>query len=280
MKSPKEIGSYLKETREKKGLSLEKIHKATRIQSNILEAIEQGKGEEHLGRVYVLLFVKRYAAFLDLDGDGLVAEYKGFYADEEKKKKQQGGEDLRFTLEHQLRRWMVPVITLIGVIVISFLVLSLGLKMRALIGAKEPYAPATKKRSVETGAEKRKETKAEAVPAPKKTVAKPVTTKPTDTLFPIPRDKRIELVLTSSDEVWMRIEADGNAAFEGTLRKKTKKTISADDAIELWVGRAETLDFTINGTSIGSIGKGRIKKILISRDGLKIGNKWLMRADR
>ena len=77
--NPKEIGRKLKETREKRGLSIEGTYKATRMQPSIIAAIEEGKAEERLNRIYLLLFVKKYAFFLGLDGESLAANYKNFY---------------------------------------------------------------------------------------------------------------------------------------------------------------------------------------------------------
>ena len=78
----------------------------------------------------------------------------------------------------------------------------------------------------------------------------------------------------------MKVKKGNKVAFVGVLKKNKEKTWSTDDSIELWVGRAEVLDFTINGKPIGKIGKGRIRRIRISRNGLKAGSKWLFKADK
>ena len=84
MKTPKEIGELLKNARQKKNLTIEKVAIANRIQFHIIEALENGTADNNLSQVYVLLFLKKYALFLHLDADSVVADYKASYMGEEK----------------------------------------------------------------------------------------------------------------------------------------------------------------------------------------------------
>lgn len=246
MKNPKEIGEILKGARQKKGLTIDEVYNKTRIQPKTIAVIEDGTYGETMGSVYAFLFLKKYALFLGLDTEDLLASYKNFYRDKEKVVLDIEKEPQPINIE--LRKWMIPAVSLVLVFMVVFFILFLGFKLKSFYST-------------------RKTAKAE-VPS---VISKPA-------LFPIVRDKPIELSLRSTDSVWMKVKKDGKSAFEGTLRKGKRKSWSADDKIELWIGRAEALDFTINGKSIGSIGKGSIKNIQISRRGLKIKNKWLLKA--
>ena len=73
----------------------------------------------------------------------------------------------------------------------------------------------------------------------------------------------------------MKIAKDGQTVFEGTLQKGRSSSWSANKKIDLWLGRAEALNITVNGYKIGSVGKGRLRNLVITRDGLRIGNKRL-----
>jgi len=261
MKNPKEIGQILKEARQKKGLSPEGVYKATRIQSRVVNSLEQGTADEALSRVYVLSFLKKYAFFLDLDGSALVSDYRKFYTDEEKQV---------LTLDEkppivsaEMQKWMTFAVTAGIALLLVFFILFLGVRLRAARPARTP------------------EPKSAALPAMPKSKTKPkaVMQPEAKQLFPIPDKKPIELTLEGTDDVWMKVQKDGKKVFEGTLRKNEKKSISAKNKIELWVGRAEALKFTINGRLIGKVGKGNIKNIRISRRGLTVGNKRLFGAD-
>jgi len=48
--------------------------------------------------------------------------------------------------------------------------------------------------------------------------------------------------------------------------------------MELWTGRADAVDIKVNGRSIGPIGSGTVKNIRILRQGVKAGDKWLIRG--
>jgi len=247
MKSPKEIGEILKETRQKKSLTVEASYKATRIQPSVIESLERGNADGILSRIYVLSFVKKYAFFLDLDGDALAAEYKKFYTDKEKQVLTLNEEPRPMSVETQ--KWMIFAVFAGLALLFVFFILALGMRLRSTKSA--PVA------------------RASAPPVAPKTVP----------LFPIPEKKPIKLTLESTDEVWMKVKKDGKDAFVGILRKNRKENWSAKNKIELWVGRAEALKFTINGRPVGKIGKGSIKNIIISRRGLKVGNKWLFGAE-
>jgi cytoskeletal protein RodZ len=69
------FGEHLKREREMRGVSLEEVSAATRINTRFLEAIENEKWEELPGGAFNRGFIRAIARFLGLDEDGLVAEY-------------------------------------------------------------------------------------------------------------------------------------------------------------------------------------------------------------
>ncbi|GAA0445004.1 DUF4115 domain-containing protein [Lentibacillus halophilus] len=71
-----EIGARLKEAREAKNLSLDKLQETTKIQKRYLEAIEQGNFDILPGNFYARAFIKEYASAVDLDGKELLEEHK------------------------------------------------------------------------------------------------------------------------------------------------------------------------------------------------------------
>ncbi|UCD55547.1 MAG: DUF4115 domain-containing protein [Candidatus Omnitrophota bacterium] len=245
MKNPKEIGRILKETRQKRGLTIDEVCNKTRIQPNIIKVLEGGTAGEVLGNIYAVLFLRKYVAFLDLGNTGLVSSYKDFYAAKEEppldiEKKPQA---VNISLPK------LPVLPVALTFILIFFAIFLGIKLKSFRSTRE---------------EKAIHAISESKPA----------------IFPIAKDKSIELVLQGADNVWMKVKKDGKVIFEDTLPKGGKKEWSARDKIELWTGRAEALNFTINGTPIGTVGRGNIKNIQISRQGLQIKNKWLLKAKK
>ncbi|TRM12459.1 helix-turn-helix domain-containing protein [Lentibacillus cibarius] len=71
-----EIGERLKEAREAKNLSLDKLQDMTKIQKRYLDAIEQGNFGILPGKFYARAFIKEYASAVGLDAKELMEEHK------------------------------------------------------------------------------------------------------------------------------------------------------------------------------------------------------------
>ena len=70
-----DIGDKLRSAREAKGLLIEDIEKATKIQGRYLTAIEQNDFDKLPGDFYVRAFIRQYAQIVGLDGKKLLSEY-------------------------------------------------------------------------------------------------------------------------------------------------------------------------------------------------------------
>ncbi len=71
-----ELAIRLKEAREEKGMSLDELQAATKIQKRYLTALEEGNYDVIPGNFYVRAFIKQYAEAVGLDSDQLFEEYK------------------------------------------------------------------------------------------------------------------------------------------------------------------------------------------------------------
>ncbi len=70
-----ELGQYLKNVREQKGISLGDVANTTKITIRYLEAIENGRFELLPNRIFARGFVKSYAKCVGLDPNGVVASF-------------------------------------------------------------------------------------------------------------------------------------------------------------------------------------------------------------
>jgi len=70
----KEIGELFKAKRQEMNLSLKEIENATSIRMLYLKAIEEGSVDRLLSQVYILGFIRQYAAFLGLDGEKIIKQ--------------------------------------------------------------------------------------------------------------------------------------------------------------------------------------------------------------
>lgn len=70
-----QLGSHLRERRLSKNLSLKEVENGTSIRMNFLIAIEEGQVGKLISPLYAQGFIKRYAGFLDLDGENFLKEH-------------------------------------------------------------------------------------------------------------------------------------------------------------------------------------------------------------
>jgi cytoskeletal protein RodZ len=71
-----ELGNHLKEARIAKGMSLEDLQTATKIQKRYLVGIEEGNYSMMPGKFYVRAFIKQYAEAVGIDPEELFEQYK------------------------------------------------------------------------------------------------------------------------------------------------------------------------------------------------------------
>lgn len=69
------LGEVFKSKRLEKNLSLKEVENVTSIRTHYLAAIEEGQLNKLISPIYAQGFIKRYASFLDLDGENLLRQY-------------------------------------------------------------------------------------------------------------------------------------------------------------------------------------------------------------
>ncbi len=233
------IGEKLREQRLKKKLSPEKVYKDIKIHPRILEALEEDKGDEALSPVYIKGFLKKYSQYLSLDTDSIVEEYERLHPEApptilsiEKEK------ELKINYRQFLSVFKVVLIIILTVLFIGYL----RFVVRSL--PQSQTRPGAISRSVKTIEEEKSS-------------------------LLVPKDKPLILTIRAKRDSWMQVKSDGRIIFEDVLSKGKEEKWIAKEKIELWVGNAEGLNLILNGKELGSPGKGVIKGILITREGMK-----------
>lgn len=70
----KEIGELLRQKRKEKNLSLKETENAISIRMSFLQALEEGEVDKLISPIYAQGFFKKYAAFLELDGEQIIKD--------------------------------------------------------------------------------------------------------------------------------------------------------------------------------------------------------------
>jgi hypothetical protein len=115
-----EIGSSLREARERQKLELSKIERETRIRSRYLQALEEERFDRLPAPAYAKGFLRTYANYLGLDAQRFVDEYDAHFAPAEEP---QAAAPVRIRRPGRLRRRLVigvPVALFIGLVAWGF----------------------------------------------------------------------------------------------------------------------------------------------------------------
>jgi cytoskeletal protein RodZ len=122
----KKVGDLLKETRLMKGLKLDEVSEALKINKSYLKALEDSKWEVFPAEVYIKGFLKNYSNYLGISEEKAVSIYRRErYVDQEVKVLDHGQKEIRemnfrsFQLTRTSVAIIISVIGLIGVLIFS-----------------------------------------------------------------------------------------------------------------------------------------------------------------
>lgn len=239
------IGERLRAAREAKGLQLEDAHRQTKIHTRILQAMEEDRAPEVLDPAYARGFLKKYAAFLNLDPAPLMAEYAQTARAAAPVTSTAGGAgETADEATAGIPRWLVVAsVTVIALIGVVFLVI-LSKDLSRTVSAPPPASMS--KPAIPS--------KPSPPPAPK---------------LIVPRSQPLKLSVRAAQDCWMQVKVDEKVLFQNVLAKGHEETWTANDAIELWVGNAAALTLTLNGHALEPLGQGVVKGVRVTRAGLQ-----------
>lgn len=257
-KSENSIGEILKKAREKKGISLEEVHRVTKMHPRMLEALEEDRLEDILGRTYVKAFLKSYAHYLGLDVDEIVQQYTMKHSLETGEKLISGQKPILVKRQREFSRAIAITSALIVCLfILSFATLKFINHFKYVVKTKVVAVP----QKAELGEKATEGTG--TLPQEIEDIKRE--------LIPIPKDRTITLTVTTDKDVWLKITQDGELAFHGILSKNTKETWRANNEIRLSeIGRPEALKLNVNGKIIDLSGKRLGKNILITQKGIDL----------
>lgn len=248
----------LKKIREERGLTTEDIFLKTRINSAILNAIENGEFHLLPAPVSTNKFIRIYAEAIGIDAEIILTHYQR-YVDE----KQAVPEEINVVkasaaLERKpfssYLRYILPAVAIIAAACIMY----------AFVPKKEPRG--TVQQNVTVAGQK------EAAPAPVPALKEPlpeavstvpaaaspavVTTKETQKA---PDNASLDLHIEATEDTWLSISEDRKTPFQTTLKKGEKLSRTAREFFVIDVGNAAGVNITFLGKSLGSLGrKGQV----------------------
>ncbi len=251
-----DIGAYLRQTREAKGLRIEAAAQAVMIRSQYIRGIEEGDVSLLPPPVYVRGFIEKYANWLGLDGRSLAAEYQP--PRQTVATKSRSGPPIFQPRPFHL--WAIYVVLIMSVVG----GLSTLVERRTNLPDQELLQQAIR-------------TQTETPPAAPTPQGLTFQTLNDWTyiagVFP-ERDLRVAAInrqtanpdaLTNPDVValmvrvvetasWLRVTVDSETVFEGILQPGTQEAWEGEDSIVVLAGNAGGVLITLNDEEMGALG--------------------------
>jgi hypothetical protein len=242
------IGERLKNLRLEKGLSLEEAQKKTKININILRAIE-GDGLTDLNPVYLKGFIKIYSKFLGFE-PGVGTAQCAAPAEPQKTTASLAAESTSLFRNAKVKlgpfgffdKIKTAFVFVLIIIIVSFILLA--------------YLSYTKKKLPR-----------QIVPLKQINLGQDTQTKTAkETIF------SIRLGVRARENCWVSLKVDGRLVFQKILEKGRYESWQAKDKMELSLGSAGAVELEVNGQIFSKLGKkGQVlKNILITKEGLSI----------
>lgn len=250
------IGDMLKSARENKSLSVEQVQKQTRIHSSVLRALEEGRCDEILTPAYVKSFLKKYSNYLNLDTAAILKEYSVLH-------QEPSGRYEETSRQADYAKYMTYAYYLIvGLVILGAIFMSIFIGKK-VIGAVFKKKDGARRVSM---SQRRKADTHEA----KSAAPSPRTQAVSRQSAAVTKSKAFSMVLKVKRNVYVKLWKDGKLLFGRVLTKGLAETFEANEKIDLYVAKSESIDVLIDGKSFGSPGKGIIRNLEVTKSGFRI----------
>ena len=271
------VGRYLRQEREKKGISLESVASVTRITRENLEALERDDFQTISAHVFVRGFLRSYANYLGLDPKELVARYDSqtdLLKTPRAKEASQPSKDV-----NPILKYLVFLCILLAAGAVSFYYFQKSSPppsplppAAAVAPSPTPVAPSpaptlktppsTAVTPVEKAVPKVLQPEKERKPSEKL----PATT----TVQPdkeAAKERRHVLKVVATEKTWMRIRTDDQQTFDVLLQPKETATWTARRRFEIAVGNGGGVELSLNGVPQGPLGKsGEVVHLILPKE--------------
>lgn len=258
------IGSHLKDARQRKSISFEDVHTKIKIHPRILQLLEDDKFDKLPSPLFAKSFIKIYAEFLELNPGELLEAYEKLGGKEPEQvlfiRPAEVLEKIKRRKALDRKLILMPVF-IVGVV---------------LFGASILWVYRTFTRSAESRSKIALKARSAARPDP----SAPVKAKTDGWIrsvsqgnFPnLEKSSPLALKIKALDIVWLRVTCDGKVLFQSVLKKGSAETWTALSGVEIWTGNSANMALSLNGYSLGSPGRGVVKKLTITHQGVKIAS--------
>ena len=289
---PETLGSYLRNQRESKKISLREVAKNTRVREHILRAIEEDQHELLPPATYVKGFLSAYARYLRLDENDVLLRYervlkgepitpahaesgkpkgkvipieppkpkeKIFFSPPPKPRQMvpfsRPSRPKKKILWNTKQTWVVA-----GVIAASLMLFYFFSPYSSRLPEPVPERPVPEKPAIE-----------EKLTAPSPPVAATTSARDEKTATSLPEKNRLSLQLKAVEETWVSLQVDDQPGKGMTLKSGETLSAQASNRIRMVLGNAGGLDLTLDGKPLEKFGKsGEVLTLIFTSKGVEV----------
>lgn len=238
-----DLGSVLREARERRGLSLDALSRATKINVSTLRALEASQFDRIAHGIFVRGFLRAYAQEVGLDAEQIIGRYRAEYepapqaaANDSPRLDAASGSHGPVDDDSNTPRTVLMLVALVAVAVAGYVMVQRSGTPPAAPPHTEPATIDTGTTAVGTAAPKQPIATTAAAPAP------PEPPVPTQTI------EGIRIAFRTTDDCWIEATADGKRIAFAVVPEGQERTFEARDTLVLRVGQPSALTYTINGS--------------------------------
>lgn len=276
----REIGAYLRQVRQERGISLEDVANQTFIRAVILQALEEGRDENLPEPVFIQGFIRRYADALGIDGQALAKEFMVTPVSVFPTPTMEGTPSTNGVVEPETREnikvldkaedlssrrspsW--PLIGALGTAVVMVGLLVWGLSNSPV---NSPVVEEPQDESAQSQEEAPSEATSEPTGAASPETADAESSQDEEVADSQQPEAPVVAEISLTDRAWISVSVDGNKVFEGILEGGTEETWIAQNSIILTSGNAGGVELAVNGNRATPMGEpGTVQTVTLTPD--------------
>jgi len=280
-----DFGAFLRQAREKRGISLQQVSVTTKISARVLDALERNDPSKLPGGIFSRAFVRSYAREVGLEPELVVANFVAAFPEESGADDMPSATTAEDAETFQSRRRVAT--TLVRLLVISLVVVVLGLIYVTMWGSKAKPAPSVSEPGavplLRPPAAAQQDTPAPAgaiQPEAAAAVPEQATAPPSPSTPPQPdvtagapvdsavgQDGPLVVGIVASDLCWLSVTVDGNRFLARNLRAGERLEYRVRTRMTMTAGNASALAVTLNGKPARPLGgPGQVATATIAAD--------------
>jgi cytoskeleton protein RodZ len=260
---PNDIGSRLREARERKGASLRQIANHTKISLSVLEALERNDISKLPGGIFSRAFVRSYANEVGLDPESTIQDFIAQFPQEsvtaghpksDRVEDNELFESERRVASSVLRLFLISVPLAAAVVYMGMMNRAAvdskpdGPSLVSTVGDTVPAAPSREAPAVPAGS-------SGAVASRPSSDSVAAVVRPTDAPAIPALDDRLIILLSARSPVWVSATVDGQKAIGRLLQPGDRESLEVKREMVITAGDAAAIRMMLNGSEARPLGR-------------------------